>query len=121
MQVIPTSFLRMFTVSEVNELLTGNAAVGIDAADLKAHTRYYGYSSASLPVLAFWRVFAKMSPDERRAVLKFTTGAASAYMSAVPCFHLSWLAPSRRWSMCCCACGAPAVHQVPVVADVTGS
>lgn len=42
-QVIPISFLRMFTVVEVNELLGGTAAAdGVSVADMQHHCAYKG-------------------------------------------------------------------------------
>lgn len=51
-QVIPISFLRMFTVVEVNELLGGTAAAdGISVTDMQQHCLYKGgYSRTSSTV-----------------------------------------------------------------------
>lgn len=79
MQVVPVAFLRMFSAREVNELLGGRAASGgIDAADLRAHTRYSGYRASSTTVATFWRVFSGLSAEDKRDVLKFVTGTRRA-------------------------------------------
>jgi HECT-domain (ubiquitin-transferase) len=74
-------------VTEVNELLAGSVAQGVDAADLKRHTKYSGYTPLSAPVRLFWSVFKGLSPDDRRAVLKFVTGTRRAPLGGFA--HLS--------------------------------
>lgn len=79
MQVVPASFLHLFSVSEINELLGGGVStVGIDAADLRAHTKYMGFSSSSTTVKLFWSVFSALNPDDRGKVLRFVTGTRRA-------------------------------------------
>eukprot|EP00892_Ulva_mutabilis_P011877 jgi/Ulvmu1/9061/UM005_0154.1 len=79
-RVIPISFLCMFTVVEVNELLGGAAAVdGISVADMQAHCHYKGgYSRSSSTVRMFWRVVAGFTAEEQRLLLKFVTGTRRA-------------------------------------------
>jgi hypothetical protein len=75
MKVIPVSFLKMFTVTEVNELL-GGGAEGIDVEDMQRNCLYKGgYSKNSSTVRMFWRVVGGMTADERRELLKFITGS----------------------------------------------
>ena len=52
MQVIPVSFLRLFSVGEVNELLAGAAEAGVDVQDLKAHTQCCAAPHILLPLPA---------------------------------------------------------------------
>ena len=87
LQVVPPAYLRMFSTAEANELLAGPAAAGVDAADLKAHAQLNGYFAASPVILMFWSVFKGFGPEERRAVLKFTTGTARAPLGGFA--HLS--------------------------------
>lgn len=78
LQIVPVAFLRMFDPSEVNELLAGSAATGVDLPDLKSHTQLSGYSPLHPTVLLFWKVMKSFSAEERRAVLKFVTGTRRA-------------------------------------------
>lgn len=76
-QVVPITFLRMFSVTEVNELLGGGDGAHIDCTDLRAHVRYAGgYSVTSTTVRLFWRVFASLCDADRRALLRFVTGTS---------------------------------------------
>jgi HECT-domain (ubiquitin-transferase) len=79
LQVVPLRYFRMFSTTEVNELLGGGTALALDPADMRRNTRYAGgYSGSSLTIHTFWRVVASMSDAERRALLKFVTGTGRA-------------------------------------------
>ena len=55
-QVIPAAWLRLFSPSELNQLLGGGDSKGLDIADLEAHTTYSnGYTCTSPAVQAFWK------------------------------------------------------------------
>jgi hypothetical protein len=52
--------------------------LGIDADDLRTHTKYAGYSPTSTSVRLFWSVFGTLTPDDRGKVLRFVTGTSRA-------------------------------------------
>ena len=59
MQVIPPAWLRLFSTTEMRQLLSGGEGGAVDVADLRAHTVYSGgYTAKSRAVATFWSVRA---------------------------------------------------------------
>ena len=111
-RVIPISFLRMFTVVEVNELLGGTAAAdGISVPDMQEHCQYKGgYSRSSSTVRPPPGANAVSDSDAGQRI-KAAAAAAAAPCgrdgnARVPCrcacSGVSLLASLRRSSGCCC-------------------
>lgn len=87
-KVFPLAWLKLFSAREVNMLLGGGDGGDIDIEDLKKHTHYSGgYSSSSRTVQLFWSVVKKISPEDRRAVLRFATSSSRAPLGGFE--HLS--------------------------------
>uniref|UniRef100_A0A7S1SW68 HECT-type E3 ubiquitin transferase n=1 Tax=Tetraselmis chuii TaxID=63592 RepID=A0A7S1SW68_9CHLO len=78
-QVIPLSWLSLFSPKELNEVIGGGTAGELDLDDMRRHTRYSGgYSEASSPVKLFWKVLHQFSSRDRAALLKFVTSCSRA-------------------------------------------
>ncbi|KAI3428601.1 hypothetical protein D9Q98_007424 [Chlorella vulgaris] len=78
-RVIPASWLRLFSPGEVNQLLGGGDAAGLDVDDMQAHAQYSnGYSSSSTTIKHFWTVVRSLSQDDQSALLKFVTSCRRA-------------------------------------------
>ncbi|EFN55183.1 hypothetical protein CHLNCDRAFT_23742 [Chlorella variabilis] len=78
-RVIPASWLRLFSPREVNQLLGGGEAAGLNVNDMQAHTQYSnGYSAESTTIKHFWQVVRGMSQEEQRSLLKFVTSCSRA-------------------------------------------
>ena len=73
-EVIPLTWLRMFTPREINVLVSGENARGFDTADLRANTVYGGgYFDYSPNIELFWDVVKNLSPQDQSAFLTFVT------------------------------------------------
>jgi len=71
--VVPPEWLKMFSYSEFQSLLSGSET-DIDIADLKENTVYQGNYSAQHPtIVMFWDIVETMSPEEHRKLLAFVT------------------------------------------------
>ncbi|KAL4858841.1 E3 ubiquitin-protein ligase UPL7 [Chlorella vulgaris] len=78
-RVIPASWLRLFSPGEVNQLLGGGDAAGLDVDDMQAHAQYSnGYSASSTTIKHFWTVVRSLSQDDQSALLKFVTSCRRA-------------------------------------------
>ncbi|WIA29294.1 hypothetical protein OEZ86_011799 [Tetradesmus obliquus] len=77
--VLAPSWLRMFSPSEINQLISGGQGGGVDVEDMARYVKYSnGYSESSATVKMFWRVVAEMSPEQRSALLRFITSTSRA-------------------------------------------
>ena len=71
--VVPPEWLKMFSYSEFQSLLSGSET-DIDISDLKENTVYQGNYNAQHPVIVmFWNIVDEMSPEEHRKLLAFVT------------------------------------------------
>ncbi|KAF6266493.1 hypothetical protein COO60DRAFT_1469979 [Scenedesmus sp. NREL 46B-D3] len=77
--LLPPSWLRMFSPSEINQLISGGQGGGVDVEDMARYVKYSnGYSESSSTVKMFWRVVAELSAEERGALLRFVTSTSRA-------------------------------------------
>ncbi|KAI7846263.1 hypothetical protein COHA_000243 [Chlorella ohadii] len=87
-QVIPSSWLRLFSPREVNQLLGGGEAAALNIDDMQAHTVYSnGYSSSSSTVKHFWSVVRNLSQEDQRSLLKFVTSCSRAPLGGFKHLH----------------------------------
>jgi len=71
--VVSRDWLKMFSYSEFQSLISGSTA-DVDISDLKEHTVYHGVYNAQHPtVTMFWDVVDKMTPEQHRKLLAFVT------------------------------------------------
>lgn len=71
--MVPLRALSLFTWSEAEALVAGEADVDVEV--LKRHTRYEGtYTAGHAVVKRFWRVLGSMTPDDRQKYLRFVWG-----------------------------------------------
>jgi len=78
-QVVPLSWLTLFSPKELNEVVGGGTAGDLDVEDMRSHTKYSGgYSESSSTVKLFWKVVEGFSPGDRAALLKFVTSCSRA-------------------------------------------
>uniref|UniRef100_A0A061RFF5 HECT-type E3 ubiquitin transferase n=2 Tax=Tetraselmis sp. GSL018 TaxID=582737 RepID=A0A061RFF5_9CHLO len=78
-QVVPLTWLNLFSPKELNEVIGGGAAGEIDLDDMRAHARYSGgYSASSSTIKLFWKVVEGMSAADQGALLKFATSCSRA-------------------------------------------
>ncbi len=78
-QIIPSAWLRLFNVHELNQMLTGGEGGDIEVEDLQAHAQYSGgYSASSPAVKLFWKVVGGMSAAEKGRLMKFVTSCSRA-------------------------------------------
>jgi E3 ubiquitin-protein ligase HUWE1 len=74
-EVIPLDEVSVFDPNELLLLLNGKSVVV--TAEIQIACRYTGgYDKESESIVLFWETFESMSQDERRAILKFATGAS---------------------------------------------
>ncbi|KAF0300565.1 Ubiquitin-protein ligase E3C [Amphibalanus amphitrite] len=74
--VIPLEWLQLFDHRELQTLISG-AAIPVDVADLRAHTKYSGGYSDDHPVIeTFWRVAAGLTDRQKTQLLKFVTSCS---------------------------------------------
>ena len=63
LQVVPPAWLRLFSTTELRQLLSGGEDGSVEVADLKAHAVYSGgYTAGSRPVALFWSVSPAACP-----------------------------------------------------------
>jgi len=72
--IVPAVLLRVFEEHELSMLLSG--APAIDVADWRKHTEYSGYGYEDTQIQWFWSVVERMTPEDRAALLKFSTGSS---------------------------------------------
>ena len=73
-ELIPMNWLRMFSPSEINTLISGEQREGFDIDDLKNNTVYGGgYASSSETVEMFWKLLKELPPHDQSAFLSFVT------------------------------------------------
>ena len=71
--VVPERALRLFTATEVDELVSGSPLIDLDL--LKAHTRYSGgYREGDAAIKYFWRAMESFTNEERIKFIKFAWG-----------------------------------------------
>ena len=124
MQVIPSSWLRLFNPLEVNQLLAGGQGGGVDVADLQKHTQYsLGYSASNATIRSFWKVVDGMSVKERQALMKFVTSCSRAPLGGFAFLRppfviqkvcLQWKVQSTRTAMRLLTFGLRHVRDVDV-------
>lgn len=74
--VIPLSWLRMFSPQEINLLISGEQRKGFDISELRANIVYGGgYSEGSETILLLWAILAEFSDADRSAFLAFVTSS----------------------------------------------
>ena len=72
-----TPALLMFTIPELQLLISGEAAFEIDVADMQRHCRYAGGYSARDPVIRrFFKVLKAMRPEQQKKLLRFVTSCS---------------------------------------------
>jgi ubiquitin-protein ligase E3 C len=76
--LIPASWVRLFSASELQKLISGDDAVkGIDVEDMKRSMQYAGGYHPSQPIIIwFWEVLTEMSAEQQRKFLKFMTSCS---------------------------------------------
>jgi HECT-domain (ubiquitin-transferase) len=70
--VVPIRALSLFTASELEVLIAGDADINVDV--LKAHSSYSGFSESDKIIKWFWQIVRSMTRDERSRLLRFTWG-----------------------------------------------
>lgn len=98
--VVPPEWLKMFSYSEFQNLLSGSES-DIDIADLKENTVYQGNYSAQHPtIVMFWEIVETMSPEEHRKLLAFVTSTDRTpllgFKSLLPLFAIHSAGPEDR-------------------------
>ncbi|KAH6566805.1 hypothetical protein BASA60_009292 [Batrachochytrium salamandrivorans] len=74
--IIQSQWLQMFSPVELQWLMSGENAE-FSVTDLRAYTRYDGgFYDLHGTIRNFWAVFADMSPQDKSALLKFTTSCS---------------------------------------------
>ena len=74
--VIPLSWLRMFSPREINLLISGEQREGFDVDDLQRNAVYGGGYAASSPTIALlWEVVSEFSGKDQSAFLAFVTSS----------------------------------------------
>ena len=76
--LIPASWVRLFSASELQKLISGDDAVkGIDVDNMKRSMQYAGGYHPSQPIIMwFWEVLEEMSAERQRKFLKFMTSCS---------------------------------------------
>ena len=72
-EVVPPAWLSPFSPHELQVLISGSGRAGIDVADLRAHTRYIGFSASDRIIRDFWMVASGLTPSDKAALLRFVT------------------------------------------------
>lgn len=73
-KVIPTQWVSVFTVEELEAAMCGNAHIDIE--DWKRYTELKGYSKFSMTVSRFWKAMGTYSQVELARILQFCTGTS---------------------------------------------
>ncbi|KNC83480.1 hypothetical protein SARC_04261 [Sphaeroforma arctica JP610] len=77
-EVIHRNWLRLFSATDIQTLIAGDGAGGVDINNLMEHTQYGGgYSSGHRTVRNLWSVVKDdLTPDQQRLFLKFVTSCS---------------------------------------------
>lgn len=73
-ELVPRELISIFNDKELELLISGLPEIDLD--DLKAHTEYTGYTSASPVVHWFWEVVKAFSKEDMARFLQFVTGTS---------------------------------------------
>ena len=87
-QVVEIEKLSLFNENELELLMAGLPT--IDVMDWKQHTKYSGYTIASVQIMWFWEVVNEMREEDRALLLKFTCGTSSVPVVNT-CFNVDYL------------------------------
>jgi ubiquitin-protein ligase E3 C len=75
-EVVPMSWLRMFSPREINLLISGEQRRGFDVNDLKQNVVYGGgYTEKSETIVLFWELMHELSDEDKSAFLQFVTSS----------------------------------------------
>lgn len=76
--LIPASWVRMFSAHELQKLVSGDDTIrGIDVASLKQAMQYAGGYHPSQEIIGwFWEVVDELTPEQQRKFLKFMTSCS---------------------------------------------
>jgi ubiquitin-protein ligase E3 C len=93
--LIPASWVRLFSANELQKLIGGDDSVrGIDVASLKRAMQYAaGYHPSQPLIQAFWEILDDFTPDQQRKFLKFMTSCSRqpllgfASLEPAPCIQ----------------------------------
>lgn len=74
-EVIPLTWIRMFSADELQLLLSGREVGkgGFDLADWRRSSTYAGFEEGEYYVHVFWSVVASLDPDDQAKLLAFVT------------------------------------------------
>lgn len=70
--VVPIRALSLFTASELETLIAGDAEISVDV--LKAHSSLSGFSENDKIIKWFWQILRSMTKDQKSRLLRFTWG-----------------------------------------------
>jgi len=74
-EVIPFEWIRIFSPSELQQVISGDASDAIDIDDMQKYAQYSGgYSSMSSTIRTFWKVVKELTMEEQKKLVKFITG-----------------------------------------------
>ncbi len=71
--LVPTPWIRLFNVSELQRLLSGDEQQGLDVANMRANVVYTTYSDHEEYIQRLWECIANFSPEDQRLFLRFIT------------------------------------------------
>ena len=75
-EILPLSWLRMFSPSEINLLISGEQRKGFSVEDLRNNVVFGGgYSDSSETIQDLWNLLSEFSDQDRSAFLSFVTSA----------------------------------------------
>jgi ubiquitin-protein ligase E3 C len=76
--LIPASWVRLFSSYELQKLIGGDDSVrGIDVTSLKQSMQYSAGYHPTQPIIEwFWEIVAELSPEQQRKLLKFMTSCS---------------------------------------------
>lgn len=79
-EIIPLSYLTIFSPPELQQLLSGESKRGFDVQDLKRNTNYTGgYTFESATIQMFWKFLeTEFSDEDKVAFLTFVTSSPRA-------------------------------------------
>ncbi|KAH9248888.1 hypothetical protein BASA81_013452 [Batrachochytrium salamandrivorans] len=101
--IIQSQWLQMFSPVELQWLMSGENAE-FSVTDLRAYTRYDGgFYDLHGTIRNFWAVFADMSPQDKSALLKFTTSCSKppvgGFQYLDPPFTIQYVDDGQRSSV----------------------
>lgn len=73
--IIPAGFLSLFSVSELQLLISGIPVIDIE--EMKKYAKYIGYSETDPQIIWLWEIFGEFSQKELAAFVFFTSGMGS--------------------------------------------